>query len=422
MKTHNNFDEQFEFAGKAKTWSLAAIAIGVVVIALGFLTGQVERTFANLLLMAYYTTCVSLAGAFFCAIQYVTQSGWSASILRVPHAFIKIIPIPAIILVIVIIAGLSFTHTIVNEEGHEVVAPYLYKIWAQHDITKEGSEAYDHLIAGKAGFLNEPFFLVRVIGFLLAYILLSRLFVKYSANEDELGGMLNYEKSFKLACVFLVIFGFTIPVFAFDVIMSLEAHWFSTMFGWYNFAAMWVTGLATMTLIIIYLRSQGYMQWVTQDHLHNFGQFMFGFSVFWTYLWFAQFLLTWYANIPEETAYFFKRWEPEFKPWFWFSIVINFLTPLLVLMARDSKRSTSILKAACIILIIGHWFDYFQMIMPGTVGPASEWFTAVLWIEVGTFIGFAGLFAFLIFTALSKFKALAPKNHPFLPESLHHHI
>ena len=422
MKTHNNFDEQFEFAGKAKTWSLAAIAIGVVAIALGFLTGQVERTFSNLLLMAYYATGVSLAGAFFCAIQYVTQAGWSASILRVPHAFIKIIPIPAIILVIVIIAGLSFKHTITNEEGHQVVAPYLYKIWGQEDITKVGSEAYDSLIAGKSGFLNVGFFLGRVIGFLLAYILLSRLFVKYSTSEDELAGMSNYDKSFKLACVFLVIFGFTIPVFAFDVIMSLEAHWFSTMFGWYNFAALWVSGLATMTLVIIYLRGQGYLPWVTQDHLHNLGQFIFGFSIFWTYLWFAQFLLTWYANIPEETAYFYKRWEPSYKPWFWINIVINFLTPLLVLMARDSKRGTTVLKTACIILIIGHWLDYFMMIMPGTVGPQEHWYTEFSLIEPGIFIGFAGLFAFLLFTALSKFKALAPKNHPFLQESLHHHI
>jgi hypothetical protein len=417
MKTHNNFDEQFEFAGKAKTWSLAAIAIGVIVVALGFITGEVERTFANLLLMGYYVTCVCLAGAFFCAIQYVTQAGWSASILRVPHALIKVLPIAATILVVIIIAGLTFTHTIKNEEGHEVVAPYLYKIWGQHGIVEE-----DAIIAGKSGYLNLGFFLARVIGFLLAYILLSRLFVKYSTNEDELSGMSNYDKSFKLACVFLVIFGFTIPVFAFDVIMSLEAHWFSTMFGWYNFAALWVSGLAAMTLIIIYLRNQGYLPWVTQDHLHNMGQLIFGFSVFWTYLWFAQFLLTWYANIPEETAYFYKRWEPDFKPWFWLSIVINFLTPLLVLMARDSKRSTSILKAACIILIIGHWFDYFQMIMPGTVEHFDQWFVAVLWIEVGTFIGFAGLFVFLMFTALSKFKALAPKNHPFLQESLHHHI
>jgi Ni/Fe-hydrogenase subunit HybB-like protein len=201
--------------------------------------------------------------------------------------------------------------------------------------------------------------------------------------------------------------------------MSLEAHWFSTMFGWYNFAAMWVSCLSVITLTIILLRAGGYMQWVTQDHLHNLGQLMFGFSIFWTYVWFAQFLLIYYANIPEESVYFLKRWEPEFKPWFWLNIVINFLAPLLIIMARDSKRTTRVLKATCIILILGHWLDYYMMIMPGTVGAEGRGFS---YIEIGAFIGFAGLFTFLMLNALSKFKSLIPKKHPFLQESLHHHI
>jgi hypothetical protein len=204
--------------------------------------------------------------------------------------------------------------------------------------------------------------------------------------------------------------------------MSLEAHWFSTMFGWYNFAAMWVSTLAIITLTIIILRENGYMQWITQDHLHNLGQLMFGFSIFWTYVWFAQFLLIYYANIPEETVYFLRRWEPEFKPWFWLNIVINFLAPLLIIMARDSKRTTSVLKVTCFILIIGHWLDYFQMIMPGTVGPTSHWYTEIVWIEPGVALLFLGLFVFLTMNALSKFKSLLPKKHPFLQESLHHHI
>ena len=422
MKTHNSFDEQFEFTGTVKTWSLIAIVIGVVAIAFGFLTGSVERTFANLLLMGYYFTCVCLCGVFFCAVQYVAQAGWSASMLRVPQAFIRVLPIAATILVLIALAGLFTTHHGVNEEGKEVVEPYLYKIWAADGVSTEGSENYDHIIAGKSSFLNKPFFIIRLIGFLACYTIFGWLFVKYSTNEDEIGGMFNYEKSFKMACIFLVIFGFTTPIFAFDVIMSLDAHWFSTLFGWYNFAAMWVSGLAVITLVTIYLRSKGYMQWITQNHLHSMGQLIFGFSVFWTYLWFAQFLLIYYANLPEETVYFYKRWEPQFKPWFWFNIVINFLAPLLILMARDSKRSTSVLKVVCIILVVGHWLDYFMMIMPGTVGPQSEWYTEFGLIELGVFLGFAGLFTFLVLNAVSKFKLLAPKNHPFLEESLHHHI
>lgn len=422
MKTHNSFDEQFEFTGNVKTWSLIAIVIGVVAIAFGFLTDNIERTFANLLLMGYYFTCVCLCGVFFCAVQYVAQAGWSASILRVPQAFIKILPIAATVLVVIALAGLFTTHHALNEEGKDVVEPYLYKIWGADGVSTVGSENYDHIIAGKSSFLNKPFFIIRLVGFLFCYTIFGLLFVKYSTNEDEIGGMFNYEKSFKMACIFLVIFGFTTPIFAFDVIMSLDAHWFSTLFGWYNFAAMWVSGLAVITLVIIYLRKQGYLGWVTENHLHNLGQLIFGFSVFWTYLWFAQFLLIYYANLPEEAVYFYKRWEPQFKPWFWFNIVINFLAPLLILMMRDSKRTTSVLKTVCIILIVGHWLDYFMMIMPGTVGPQSEWYTEFGLIELGVFLGFAGLFTFLVLNAVSKLKSLIPKNHPFIEESLHHHI
>jgi len=422
MKTSYSFDEQYEFTGKAKTWTLVMMAVGVIGILYGFLLGGAERTFANLLLMGYYFTCVCICGIFFCAVQYVAQAGWSVSILRVPQAFGRILPIAAVILLVIICSGLFITHPGLNEEGRQTVLPYLYKQWALKGITTPGDPNYNAVIAGKSGFLNIPFFLTRLVIYLGCYSLLGWLLVKYSNNEDELGGMFNYKKSFKVAVIFLVIFGFTIPLFAFDSIMSLEAHWFSTMFGWYNFAALWVSGMAVITLTLILLRERGYMQWVTEDHLHNMGQLLFGFSIFWTYLWFAQFLLTWYANIPEEAAYFYRRWSPEFKPWFWLNIVINFGAPLLVLMSRDSKRMVKVLKAACIILILGHWLDYFQMIMPGAVGPQSDWFTEIGIVEITVFIGFAGLFTFLMLNALSKFKSLAPKKHPLLQESLHHHI
>ncbi|MGZ3764038.1 MAG: quinol:cytochrome C oxidoreductase [Mucilaginibacter sp.] len=422
MKTHNSFDEQYQFTGKVKTWSLIAIVIGVITILAGVLTNHTEQTFDNLLLMGYYFTCVCAAGVMFCAIQYAAQAGWSASILRVPQAFGKVLPIAALILVAIIVSGLFITHNVTDEAGKSHVTPYLYARWATHDLHVKDSGIYDHVIAGKEGYLNVGYFLTRIITMLACYSLFGWLLFKYSNNEDTLGGMSNYKKSFLVSCVFLVIFGFTIPVFAFDTIMSLEARWFSTMFGWYNLAGLWVSGLAIMTLIIIYLRKAGYMSWVTTDHLHNMGLFMFAFSVFWTYLWFAQFLLTYYANIPEESAYFFRRWEPQFKPWFWLNIVVNFAAPLLILMQRDSKRYVSVLKTMAIILVIGHWLDYWQMIMPGTIGPKESWYTEFSLIEPGIFIGFAGLFTFLLLNALSKFKSLIPKKHPLLDESLHHHI
>jgi hypothetical protein len=157
---------------------------------------------------------------------------------------------------------------------------------------------------------------------------------------------------------------------------------------------------------------------VNESHMQDLGKLIFGFSIFWTYVWFAQFFLTWYANIPEESVYFYKRWEPEYKWWFWLNILLNFLAPLLLLMKNDNKRSLTRMKVAAIIIIIGHWLDYYLMIMPGTIENHRQFGIT----EVLTFIGFVGLFTFLMLNALSKFESLIPKKHPFLEESLHHHI
>lgn len=241
MGTHNiNFSEQFEFTGKVKTLSIVGIVIGIAAVLFGFLAGDKvmhERTFANLLLMAYYFACVCMSGTFFLAVQYVAQAGWSASILRVPQAMAKTLPIAAVILVVVISAGL-YTHN-------------LYHHWHADGLTDPNSANYDSIIAGKSVFLNVPFFLGRQVVFLGIYSIFSIMFVKFSYNEDLAGGLNSYRKSFKNACIFLVIYGFTTPIFAFDTVMSLEAHWFSTMFGWYNFAAMWVSSLATIAIILI---------------------------------------------------------------------------------------------------------------------------------------------------------------------------
>ncbi|GAB2695485.1 hypothetical protein GCM10027037_19040 [Mucilaginibacter koreensis] len=422
MSTHNHtIEERFEFGGRTKTLSLACIAIGVIGILFGFLykNGEhAERTFSNLLLMSYYFACICICGIFFCAIQYVSQSGWSASIIRVPHAFARVLPVASIILIGIAAAGLFINHTYV-EDGKTVTEPFLYAHWATDGLVTKGSPNYDATIAGKSAFLNRGTFFLMLVVFLGAYSILGRVLVNASVAEDSRGGMFNYNKSFKYSVVFLVVLGFTFPLFAFATIMSLEAHWFSTMFGWYNLAAMHVTGLAAIALTLIWMREKGYMQWVTSNHLHDLGKLMFGFSIFWTYLWFAQFFLTWYANIPEESVYFYKRWEPEFKWLFWLNIVINFLAPLLLLMSRDAKRMFSRMKLASIVIILGHWLDYYLMIMPGTVGPKGTGFGVE---EICIFLGFAGLFVFLMLNSLSKFESLVPKKHPFLEESLHHHI
>jgi len=423
MGTHHphSFDERFEFAGKAKTFSLVAIVIGLLGIVYGFVIDHHEhaavRTFSNLLLMSYYFVGVCVAGVFFMAYQYMAQAGWSVAFLRIPQAFARTLGYAALFLLAVVGAGLFLTHPEMHE-GHQVNAPYLYAHWATNGLTTEGSPIYDAIIAGKSAFLNKPFFYGFLVVMLGLYTFFGKLLVDYSNNEDSLGGMVNYNKSFKISAIFLVIFGFTFPIYAFGTVMSLEAHWFSTMFGWYNLAAVHVSGLATIALVLIILKENGYFSWVNESHFQDLGKLIFGFSIFWTYVWFAQFFLTWYANMPEESVYFYKRWEPEYKWWFWLNIVLNFLAPLLLLMKNDDKRSMSRMKIAVIIIIIGHWLDYYLMIMPGTMESHREFGIT----ELTTFIGFAGLFTFLMLTSLSKFESLVPKKHPFLDESLHHHI
>ncbi len=408
MGAHNhshtyNFSEQFAFGGKLKTFSLIAIVIGIAAIAYGFLTGHAERTFLNLLLMSYYFTCVCAAGLFFMSIQFVAQAGWSAGLLRIPQAFARILPYASIILVIIVAAGL-FSHN-------------LYHHWAGEGLSDPKSEHYDPIIAGKSAYLNVPFFLTRLVIFLASYSIFAVLMTKLSVNEDLNGGLTSHSKSIKYAAIFLVIFGFTAPIWSFDTIMSLEAHWFSTMFGWYNFAAMWIVGLAAMTLTIISLKKAGYLPWINENHLHDMGKFVFAFSIFWTYIWFSQFLLIYYANIPEETVYFYKRWEGNYWNLFLLNLVINFLSPVLILMTRDNKRKLNVMMFVCILILCGHWLDYYMMIMPGTL-EAEAGFN---FIELGVAIGFVGLFIFLMLTSLSKY-AIAPKNHPFLDESVHHQI
>lgn len=411
MGTHElNFSEQYSFTGKIKLLSIVGIVIGIATIVYGLFLNHDhithERTFANLLLMSYYFACVCMSAAFFLAVQYVAQAGWSAAILRVPQAMSANLPFAVIILIAVMGFGL-YTHN-------------LYHHWHAEGLTDPNSPNYDKLIAGKAIFLNVPFFFIRQFVFLGSYSIFAYFVTKWSYNEDLIGGLSGYNKSFKYSCIFLVIYGFTTPIFSFDTIMSLEAHWFSTMFGWYNFAAMWVSSLAIIAIILILLRKAGYMSWVNNSHLHNLGQLIFGFSIFWTYVWFSQFLLIYYANMSEETVYFYKRFN-GYEFWFYLNLVLNFLAPLLLLMDRDAKRSENVLLFVSIVVVCGHWVDYYQMIMPGVfeLGPKSGSGFGVL--EIGIALGFVGLFTYTVMSALSK-KPLIAKNHPFLQESLHHHL
>ncbi|PRY04952.1 quinol:cytochrome c oxidoreductase quinone-binding subunit 2 [Pontibacter ummariensis] len=362
-----------------------------------------DRLWVNLWLNNVYFTGIALIGVFFVAVNYVTYSGWYTLIKRVPEALGYFLPVGGVIMLLVFLFG---SHTIFHWT-HE----YLYEI---------DDPRYDPIIAGKRPYLNTVFFLIRMVAYFALWIGLATWLRKNSVKEDLEGGTDYYHKNIRISAVFLVVFGVTSSTAAWDWVLSIDTHWFSTMFGWYVFSSWWVSGLAAVTLAVIFLKQNGYLKMVNANHLHDLGKFCFAFSIFWTYIWFSQFMLYWYANIPEEAIYFIERTNArgyDFNWIFFGNLFINFFFPFLVLMTRDAKRQMIMLKIVTIAILIGHWFDFYLMIMPGTLrGEAS-----VGLMEIGTALVFLGVFLLMFTKGLTK-AALVPVNHPFLEESVHHHV
>jgi len=282
-------------------------------------------------------------------------------------------------------------------------------------LVNPDSEHYDKLIAGKSGFLNVPFFLIRAAIFLGGWNLYRWISRKNSIADDNAEDNRYFKKNFKLSAGFLVFFIVTESMMSWDWLMSFDPHWFSTLFGWYVFAGMMVCAITVIAMVTIILKSQGYLEYVNDSHIHDLAKFMFGFSIFWTYLWFSQFMLIWYADIPEEVTYFVTRIEDYTLP-FWGMVGLNFVFPVLLLMNSDYKRKNWFVIIAGIVILFGHYIDLFNMVMPATVG--TSWFIGLP--EIGAMLFFFGLFVFVVCTALTKAPLLA-KHNPFIKESKHFH-
>jgi Ni/Fe-hydrogenase subunit HybB-like protein len=203
--------------------------------------------------------------------------------------------------------------------------------------------------------------------------------------------------------------------------MSIDAHWYSTMYSWYNFASTFVAGLSLIALFVVYMKNQGYLEYTNEEHLHDIGKFMFAFTIFWTYLWFSQYMLIWYANIPEETIYFkprvtSKNHSGAYSGIFWFMFIINFLAPFLILMKRGSKRNYTTMTFVAIVILFGHWLDYYQQVFASVFPEHVE----LNLFDFGVAAGFVGVIMYSVGNSLSKYPLLA-KNHPFVKESIIHH-
>ena len=404
----SSIKQNFETPSRFKTWSLALMGVGVLSLVVGyFMYGSDNggtRFWSALLQNSVYFLLVVNAAMFFFAATTLAWGGFQISFRRVTEAIAaSVIPIGAICFIILL--ALVF--------GHKT---NIYE-WLDKDLVSK-----DEVLKGKSGFLSPTFFIVWTILTIGLWILFGLKLRTISREVDntplsvEEGKKYMY-KNTVWAAVYIFWFALTVAsVTPWLWLMSINAHWFSTMYSWYTFASTFVAGVALITLFVVYLKNLGYLEYTNDEHLHDLGKFQFAFSIFWTYLWFAQFMLIWYANISEETIYFKTRFEGAYSGLFYLNLVINFLAPILIYMSRTSKRNYAIVTFMSVALLFGHWIDFYQMVF----GSTMKDHVPMNLFDFGLAAGFVGLIMWNTARVLSKYP-LIPMNHPFLKESVIHH-
>src|SRR5690606_35750990 len=256
----------------------------------------------------------------------------------------------------------------------------------------------DHLIHEKAGYLNTPFFLIRAFVYFVVWVTFSVLLGKLSIQQDKGDGLALYAKMRKLTAPGLLLFALSVTFAAFDWLMSLAPHWFSTMFGVYYFAGAFQAGLALLILVTIALKKAGKLQGiVTVEHLHDLGKFLFAFTVFYAYIAYCQYFLIWYANIPEETFWYRERWEHGWSKPAVIMIFTTFVIPFVTLLAREAKRRVPTLLVAAASVLLGRAVEIYWIIAPSLHIEAS-----LSWLNVTGLLGVAGLFLGTVAWRLGK--------------------
>jgi len=404
--------ENFQVSKRYNTIAMVLMAIGVLaVIGLYVTSGSSSdpvdqaRFWASLLVNGVYFLLVVNAAMFFICVTTLAFGGWQLAFKRVSEAVSACVPVVGTITGIILLA-------ICFGSNHEIFH------WSDAEHVK-----HDSTLLHKSGFLNKGFFATVTVLTIVAWSLLGWKIRQLSYSTDEnpietVDGKRKYlYKTTVWAAAYLVVFALTVmSSIPWLWLMSIDAHWYSTMYSWYTFASTFVAGCSLIALYVIYLKNKGYLEFTNYEHLHDIGKFMFAFSIFWTYLWFSQFMLIWYANIPEETVYFKPRTEGAYAGVYWTMFFLNFIGPILILMSRDAKRNFTIVAIMAIVILFGHWLDMFQMVFPS---PMKGKMVNIIY-DYGVALGFIGIIMFVTARALAK-RSLLAKNHPFIKESLIHH-
>ena len=351
---------------------------------------QLSRRFwAVFLQNSFYLITIALGGAVFVAVNNVTNASWTSVLRRVPEAMMSYIPVGAVTILLLFFGrGLLYewTYTSYSHHGHELVFKNTY--------------------------LSTEFFFLRMVLYLAIWIALIYLIKRESFRQDETGSLKHTKNAKILSAIFLVVFGITFTFASIDWVMSIEPMFFSTIYAFYHIAGVLLAGTAAITILTILLRRRGYLKEVGDKQMHNLGKLVLGFATFWAYIWVCQYILIYYANIPEETIHYVRRTSPSWSNVFILSLFLNWIIPFLMLLQRKVKFYERWMLAACGIVLIGHWVDLYVLIFPTFFETPM-----ISPVDLALPLGFAALFL-LTFARYLKVGSLIPKNDPYLQEGM----
>jgi len=385
---------KFEPSHRLKTASIALIAVG----ALGFLIGLMQnqdRLWTSYLVAFFYVSCLGLGGMFFTAIQHVTKAGWSTSIRRLTEGMTSFLP--------VIILG-----SLVLMIGLKKLYP-----WANADVI-----ANNPIIAAKTAYLNMPFLIVRLLVFSFGMYFFGKKIVGNSLKQDQTGDHALTTNNVGWSIAWVLFFALSFSLFSVDLLMSLLPTWYSTIFGIYCFAGLFQSSLAFLILMMLYFKKTGVIQgYYGMDHVHDVAKFLKGFTVFWAYIAFSQFMLIWYANIPEETEFYLMRAEGGWMAISFSLLFFKFIIPFLALLPRGVKRDEKQLPVICFLILVMQYVDIYWLVYPNFY----EGHVVFGGYEIAMLCLFMGLFLMTMIKFFQKNNVVAIKD-PRLHEAIHHHV